>query len=268
MIQDIAPSALDNHFKPCRPAPDSPVLCFSDDGVLAATDAGTLRFPTFAELGGRTVYAFSVDADAYFLGEADACAGYERLPLYALRRAQPAAARFAAVTGHHLWRWYRDNAFCGRCGAPLRHDTRERALVCDCGNHVYPKLCPAVIVGVRHEGRLLLTRYARPHAPWSLVAGFAEIGETLEQTVAREVMEECGLRVKNIRYYGSQPWGFSGDLLAGFFCECDGDTTIRLDRTELKTAQWMTPEEITFGEDGVSLTNEMIHAFRRGSAPV
>ena len=81
---------------------------------------------------------------------------------------------------------------------------------------------------MRNNGRVLLTKYSRPDAPWALVAGFAEIGETLEQTVAREVMEECGLRVKNIRYYKSQPWGFSGDLLSGFFCDLDGDDTIAL----------------------------------------
>ncbi len=123
-----------------------------------------------------------------------------------------------------------------------------------------------MIVAVRSRGRILLTQYSRPDAPWALIAGFAEIGETIEQTVRREVMEECGLRVRDLRYYKSQPWGFSGDLLFGFFCECDGDDMIRLDAHELKRAAWFLPEEIDFRDDGVSLTREMIECFRTGRA--
>ena len=99
-----------------------------------------------------------------------------------------------------------------------------------CGNMVYPKIAPAVIVGVIYDNKILMTKYSdREYKKYALIAGFTEIGETAEETVRREVMEEVGLHVKNIRYYKSQPWALSGSLLAGFFCELDGDDTISRD---------------------------------------
>ena len=135
-----------------------------------------------------------------------------------------------------------------------------------CGEVFYPRINPAVIVGVIDHGRLLITRYLRGYGHNALVAGFAEIGETLEETVAREVMEETGLRVKNIRYYKSQPWGIASDLLAGFFCDVDGDTQVKLDGQELKSAVWTPREEITWQPPEYSLTADMMKAFREGHA--
>lgn len=108
----------------------------------------------------------------------------------------------------------------------------------------------------------IVTRYRTGYAHNALVAGFTEIGETLEQTVAREVMEETGIRVKNIRYYRSQPWGIAQDLLVGYFCEADGDDAIRLDENELKYAQWVKRSEIELQPSDISLTNEMMRVFR------
>ena len=111
----------------------------------------------------------------------------------------------------------------------------------------------------------MITRYAnRITSIPALIAGFTEIGETLEETVAREVMEETGLRVKNIRYYKSQPWGIVDDLLAGFYCDVEGDDTIRIDKNELKEALWVRREEIEGQPDHFSLTNEMMLRFRAG----
>ncbi|MBQ4416594.1 MAG: NUDIX domain-containing protein, partial [Butyrivibrio sp.] len=100
-----------------------------------------------------------------------------------------------------------------------------------------------------------------------LVAGFNEIGETLEETVSREVMEEVGLRVKNIRYYKSQPWAVAGDILAGYFCDVDGDPSIRIDEQELKEAAWVRREDVDGQPDDFSLTNEMMTVFREGREP-
>ena len=96
----------------------------------------------------------------------------------------------------------------------------------------------------------------------ALVAGFTEIGETFEQTVAREVHEEVGLKVKNIRYYKSQPWGYSGGILAGFYCDLDESEEITIDKTELSCAEWRTRDEITGQPDDLSLTNEMMMNFK------
>lgn len=184
-----------------------------------------------------------------------------------LRREQslPKHEIFAVLTGKHLADWYRDSAFCGRCGTRTNHSPTERAMVCpSCGKTFYPRIMPAVIVGVKNGDKLLLTRYRTGISYNALIAGFTEIGETAEQTVAREVMEEAGIRVKNIRYYASQPWGIANDLLLGYYCELDGDSTIHMDTQELKYAQWVRREDIELQPDDFSLTNDMMRRFKLG----
>ena len=111
----------------------------------------------------------------------------------------------------------------------------------------------------------MLTRYAgRTFSDYALIAGFCEIGESLEDTVRREVMEETGVRVKNIRYYDNQPWGYSQSLLVGFFADLDGDDTIRVDHNELSEALWMPRAEVQDRSRDVSMTAKMMDAFRRG----
>lgn len=130
----------------------------------------------------------------------------------------------------------------------------------------YPKICPAVIIGVTDGDRILMSKYAgRTYKKYALLAGFTEIGETVEQTVAREVMEEVGLKVKNIRYYKSQPWAFSDTLLMGFYCDLDGEDKITLDQNELALAEWFERDEIPVEPSRDSLTNEMIIQFKNGA---
>ena len=189
--------------------------------------------------------------------------GWEKIER--MRTASPLDLAFAGVTGMQLSNWYSSRRFCPRCGQPLIHSEEERMMHCTaCGQVEYPKICPAVIVGVVHQDKLLLTKYAgRAFKRYALIAGFAEIGETIEETVKREVMEEVGLKVKNLHYYKSQPWSFSDTLLMGFFAELDGEETIRLDENELSVAQWCTREEIP-EDDGLSLTREMMRVFKEG----
>ena len=149
----------------------------------------------------------------------------------------------------------------------LTFDDKERALnCCKCGNKIYPRINPAVIVGVVNGDKILITRYKRGYAHNALVAGFTEIGETLEQTVEREVMEETGIKVKNIRYYKSQPWGMAQDILIGFFCDADGECDIHMDKNELKYAEWVSREDIVLQPNNLSLTNEMMKMFKEGKA--
>ena len=174
---------------------------------------------------------------------------------------------FAGITAYQLYLWYESRKFCGCCGSPLRHDEKERMMYCDhCHAMEFPKISPAVIIGLTHKNRLLLSKYAgRTYKKYALLAGYTEIGETVEETVSREVMEEVGLPVKNIRYYKSQPWPFSSTVLMGFFCDLDGDDeTITLDANELALAQWFERDEIPVTPSRDSLTNEMIMAFKNG----
>ena len=137
-----------------------------------------------------------------------------------------------------------------------------------CGNMIFPKIAPAVIIAVTNGDKLLLSKYAgRAYTRYALLAGFVEIGETGEQTVQREVMEEVGLKVKNIRYYKTQPWGVESDLLLGYYCDLDGDDTVHLDENELSMAGWYDRNNLPAHDDGISLTREMIRVFEEGKEP-
>lgn len=270
MIQDIYPSRLYNSFKNHEISNNDYLLCFDgEERVLADTRSGSIVFPKSGDISvGRTIYGFSVDNDRYFiaLGETDNTdTVFEHLTLRQLRDRFSGKELFAAFTAYHLWNWYNDNSFCGRCGNGFVLSSDERALKCSkCGNTVYPRINPAVIVGVVKGDSILVTRYRRGYAHNALVAGFTEIGETLEQTVEREVMEETGVKVRNIRYYKSQPWGMAQDILIGFFCEADGSGEIHMDENELKYAEWVSREELELQPTDISLTNEMMKVFRDG----
>lgn len=109
-----------------------------------------------------------------------------------------------------------------------------------------------------------MTKYAgREYKRYALIAGFTEIGETAEETVHREVMEEVGLKVKNIRYYKSQPWGFDSNLLMGFFCDLAEEGEIRLEEEELSLAEWVDYRDVPDDLEGLSLTREMMTYFRK-----
>ncbi len=281
MIQDIGANRYHNEYYPAVPCEQSRVLCYRDREIFVKCREGVLSFLTygqvmeyFPELKGRETYLFSVDGTGYYLfrgQEGDAFSkrasdvfpefGWEKIEL--MRTAHPKEAAFAGVTGMQLYGWYSSRQFCPRCGQPMKHSDNERMMKCPaCGQMEYPKICPAVIVGVTNGDRLLLTKYAgRAYTRYALIAGFAEIGETIEETVQREVMEEVGLKVKNIRYYKSQPWSFTDTLLMGFFAELDGDDSIRLDENELSVAEWHTRDDIP-EDDGVSLTREMMRVFK------
>lgn len=186
--------------------------------------------------------------------------------LRVLRRTKPKEECYAGETAYHLYVWYRDNSFCGRCGEHLEYSHKERAMICpSCGNVVYPKIAPAVIVGILNSSgdKIVMTRYAgREYKGHALVAGFCEIGETAEDTVRREVLEEVGLHVCNIRYYKSQPWGFDSNLLFGYYCTADEDEPIHMDDGELAKAVWVSRDEIGEEERNLSLTAEMIMHFK------
>ena len=157
--------------------------------------------------GEKLRYLFSIDETKYFLldtmlGSGEIPAGYAYVDERSLRKEGigPDDHLFAAITGKHLADWYRDTRFCGRCGHRMIHSKKERAMVCEaCHYTAYPRIMPAVIVGVTNGDKLLITRYRTGFRYNALVAGFTEIGETMEETVQREVMEEAGVRVKNIR---------------------------------------------------------------------
>lgn len=278
MIQDIYPHKLFNQYDgEAKPEPGNIALNIYDGKLLVYKekfDNLCLAFPNIETLGvdREYRYLFAIDEQRYFLLEGqlkddELPEGTEYVTERSIRTEGigPDEEVFASITGKHLADWYRDSKFCGRCGSKMVHSARERAMKCEsCGNRVYPRIMPAVIVGVTNGDKLLLTKYKTGFAHNALIAGFTEIGETTEETVAREVMEEAGIKVKNIRYYKSQPWGSANDILLGYYCDVDGDDTITMDSEELKYAEWVKREDIVLQPGSFSLTNEMMKMFKEG----
>ena len=267
MIQDIFPYEINIEYIHKTVCDGDVIFVFDEDKVLCS-DNDVIRFPLYEEgLGGEYIYLFSIDNTNFFLLRKDKIepfADFTFTDINIFRTCKPKTLAFAGLTAYHLFRWYSDNKFCGKCGELLTHDVKERALKCGkCQNLVYPKITPAIIVGVIDGDRLLMTKYSnRLHKKYALVAGFMEIGESAEEAVRREVFEEVGLKVKNIRYYKSQPWGFSGSLLLGYYADLDGEADITIDANELAEAVWMKRTEIPTEYEDFSLTNEMICEFK------
>jgi NAD+ diphosphatase len=279
MLQDIAFGRLENEFKVLDPEVNDRVVCIRAGEILLNPD-GSLptasqvisqseSWQKWEEAGLR--YVFRMEEENYFIFmglPGDAPEGrWENARN--LRQSMEKDSYYACMTAWHLYNWYASSRFCGRCGNKTKHDEKERMMRCpECGNLIFPKISPAVIVGVTDGDRILLTKYAgRAFTRYALIAGYTEIGETMEQTVSREVMEEVGLKVKNIRYYKSQPWGVDGNVLMGFFCDLDGDDTVTLDENELAVAEWHTRDNFPAEDDGISLTREMMRVFAEGKEP-
>jgi len=266
LIQDIFPDRLRNEYAPKAITDESIVFCFNDGKVLCKTTNGIV-FPLRKNLDcSEYRYLFNLSGTDCFLaaqGSVPLTSGFSYENTGVFRDAAPRRLAFAGVTALHLNNWYTVNRLCGRCGHPMTHDRKERMVKClSCGNQVYPQIAPVVIVGVTDGSRLLMTRYAGRHRMYALVAGFIEIGETVEEAVKREVMEETGVKVNNIRYYKSQPWGFSQSLLFGFYADLDGTADLTVDQVELSEAVWVEKEDIDVTLDNLSLTNEMICHFK------
>ncbi len=158
--------------------------------------------------------------------------------------------------------WDRTHRFCGRCGTPLRTKSAERAKECpQCGLLHFPRLAPAIIVLVEQGSKLLLAR-SRHFMPgmFSVLAGFVEPGESLEEAVVREVREEVGIDVKDIKYFGSQPWPFPHSLMIGFTATYAGGE-ITIDDTEIEDAGWFSVDDLPRIPGKISIARKLIDSF-------
>lgn len=273
MLQDISPYKLDNSFKFEKPNDDDYILIFENNNVFLKNENLELKIPTYQFIKSISsiedkdlTYLFKIDNIKFFLLSYDKRLDKSNLNkenVNIFRTLQPSWMSFGGITGKHLFDWYSSNKYCGKCGKPLIHSKIERALQCECCNSIiYPTISPAVIVGIINNDKILLTKYSRgTYKKFALIAGYTEIGETLEETVHREVMEEVGLKVKNIRYYNNQPWAFSNSLLVGFFADLDGSDEVLLDKNELAVAEWFRYDEMPVIESDISLTSTMMQEF-------
>jgi NAD+ diphosphatase len=273
MIQDIGDKQLDITYRNKLIGDQNYVVLMKGREILVQEEPVDHVFPTYGLLKksmniseDEMMYLFSVEDNSYFLytgAGVDALEkgfkSYGRRDLY---DAYDNEIGMIGYTASHIHDWHHTNIFCGRCGTEMNLRDKERGKVCPaCDLVKYPQISPVVIVGITSGDKILMTKYAnRPYNRYALVAGFVEVGESFEAAVEREVMEEVGLKVKNISYFASQPWGITGGLMAGYFAEVDGDTSITLDTDELREGVWLTKDEMPeLTENEKSLTYTMMY---------
>jgi NAD+ diphosphatase len=174
----------------------------------------------------------------------------------------PAAFFALAQKAVHLIYWDRRSRFCGLCGAKTHDKADECAKVCEkCGELYYPRIAPAIIVAVIKDRQILLAHSNRFTTNfYSVLAGFVEPGESLEECVRREVLEEVGIQIKNLRYFDSQPWPFPDSLMVGFIADYAAGK-IMVDLTENRDADWFSPDSLPPIPGHISIARRLIDWF-------
>src|SRR5690606_31945729 len=229
------------------------IVLDADGRALADDAAGLVEFEAVALAGdpGDATFLGLRDGRAWFLAEAGALAAdaAQRIDLRRAAAQWPAWQATLFAQARAVQHWHQRHRFCGACGGGLRFVRAGWLGKCDaCGSEHYPRTDQAIIAAITDGERLLLGRQAGwPPRRWSVVAGFVEPGETLEQTVAREVMEETGVRVREhtARYLASQPWPFPGSLMLGFIADAEPDEPVA--QEELEAARWFDADEVRAG---------------------
>jgi NAD+ diphosphatase len=188
--------------------------------------------------------------------------GAEAVGLRAFFDLADEAAYGQAARAYQLLHWRRTHRFCSCCGQPMHRHAVERAMHCAaCGYLSYPRINPVVIVRITRGNEILLARRATGATGFfSLVAGFVEAGETLEQAVHREVAEEVGVQLANVRYFSSQPWPYPNNLMVGFTADFAGGT-IQPDGAEIAEAGWFTADRLPTLPGRMSISRRLIDDF-------
>ncbi len=217
-------------FSPSGPQSlSSPKLHFSNVFEMAENQSGFC-----AELP-------SVDGEKCVLAEP-----WRWLTLRQVARLSSNSLAFQAMgKAFQIIQWDKNHTFCGRCGQPTQKSAHERSRLCgQCGLSFFPRISPSIIVAIRRNDQILLARSAHfSPGVYSTLAGFIESGETAEQAVAREVQEEVGIRIHNLRYHSTQSWPFPDSLMLGYTADyLDGE--LQVDKRELEDAQWFHREQL------------------------
>jgi len=240
-------------------------FAFVGDRLVVRIDGHLARLPVAYELGiapgeAEPLYLGSLEGLLCFALElVDVPAGLAAEGLRTVHGLLPDEVFGVAGRAAQIVEWDRTHRFCGRCGAPTERLERERARHCPaCGYDAYPRLSPAVITLVHRGSEMLLGRGRRfPQPMYSTLAGFVEPGESLEEAVAREIREEAGVEVRDVRYFGSQPWPFPHQLMVGFTAAWDGGD-IEIDEEELVDARWFTRDDLPLLPPSMSISRALI----------
>lgn len=284
MLQDIQPHVFNNAFLNKQPKNGDYLFHFYNGQLVLKEREGLLEIPTFelsyVQMKMEYLYLFSIDniacflcydkkkqesgfalkESSFFIQQSE----YRVCDTKELQKMLHQELYFICITAEQIYRWMKQNRFCGACKSYMLPSKTERALVCSqCGHTIYPTIPPAAIVAIVDGDRIFLARGKHYGAGfYSLIAGYTEIGETLEQTAEREVYEETGLKIKNIKYYASQPWPGSGSLMVGFIAQLDGSDKPKIDYNELAEAHWFYRDELPEHPSHYSIAAHMLRAFK------
>lgn len=287
MINEIEPKIYNPSYSNKSISLSAYMLYYDDNKTLFIRDkqSSAIRLPNFEDIqrdfyeayervSRLSNYLFAIDDEEFFVLDSDAfdftyedeTYVYELMDSWIFRDYRPMHLAFAGVTGNHIYKWLRSRRFCGYCGSKTYISDRERAVICtECKRVEYPKISPAIIVAITDKDRLLMVKSATAsYKHFALVAGFIEIGESPEDAVRREAFEEVGVRLKNIKPYKSQPWGFSETLMLGFTAELDGSDELNIQEDEISEARWFEREMIPLPPSNISVGQELIEQFKKG----
>jgi NAD+ diphosphatase len=270
MINEITPHIFNNTFNNHREVRDNDyILCYKENMILLKQSGDDFEIPTFLDFKDipekNFNYLFSLNSNNCFLLQnyLPESEPMKYQDIWILRNFPRKEYAWIGVLGFQLMNWYYSNKFCGRCGSKTELKTDERAIICpDCKNIIYPKISPAVIVAITCEDKILLAKGKNYRGAFhALIAGYVDVGESLEEAVKREVKEEIGLDIRNIRYYKSQPWPFSGSLMVGYFAEANDSQPLKIDEKEIAEAAWFTRGNLPPHASNISISGDMIDTF-------
>ena len=267
MIQEIDPHKFNISYTNAKADKDDFICFINDREILIKLIDNQIRLPQIKDFDENIeiIYLFSIDDKKFFLSlNQIQLNDYQYINMKDLMLLEPKWLAYGSLVACSLADWYFNNKYCSKCGTLNILDDKERMIKCpNCFKLVYPRINPSVIVGIIDKDEIVLTRAINhEYVNSGLVSGFCEFGESLEETIRREVKEEVGLNIKNIRYYKSQPWPRSDSLLMGFYCDLDGDKKIIRQESELSEAIWVKKDDITERKNLNSLTAEMINNFK------
>lgn len=273
MIQDIHPHLFRNEYVETSEIRDNDyIFHFVGNTLLLKQNNERFEIPLkkdLNELKTEGIFLFTLNnANCFLVWECsfpeNSLLAYSEISF--LRNLSQKEIDWVAAVAFQLMNWYKQNRFCGKCGTLTQVKKDERAIVCpSCNKALYPTISPAIIVAIRCKDRILLARNAQfKNDYYSLVAGYVEIGETIEDAVRREVKEEVGLDIHNIQYYSSQPWPFSGSMMIGFIAEADDLQPIQIDNVEIVEAAWYSRYSLPNFPPNRSIAGEIIEKFIKG----
>ncbi len=272
MLNEISPSIFNNKYDHYHEISDEDyLLCYRDNQVLLKKSGEDYEIPRKKDFNGdieSPVYLFSIDSTRCF-GLVDSAvnqASFEFHDIFVLRNLKSKESAWIGSVGHQLMTWHNNNRYCGRCGSKTELKKEERAAVCpQCNLVTFPNISPAIIVAITCKNKILLAKGKNYKGDfYALIAGYVDVGESIEETVAREVKEEVGLDIWNLKYIKSQPWPFSGSLMLGFTAEADDTQPIIIEENEIKEAGWFDRHNLPAHASAISISGDLIAAFEKG----